>query len=172
MNKPTQSKNAEYKFKTNLINASCSEKYEDAIKEWEIICEKNNCDGVCICQHKLKNVIYMINIMNKNIIMVGRACYKKFKLQINEMSNVILKDILKNSLMKGEYTIIDNIITYCNSVKEQLIKHFQKKIENIEKKSQPQQYLTNILNDINNLIQKYNLEYLKDIHILISDKLK
>jgi hypothetical protein len=163
-------KNAKYKFNTNLLKASYSQELENAIKEWNIICdEKRNInDGICICQRKVKNVIYLYNIKTKNTIIVGSACYKKFNMKNEKLSNKILSEILRNSIIKGEYTNIDNIITYCSEVQEQLLTYinteYTNNISNIEKLKE----LSIVIKD---LIHQYNLDYLVDINLLITNKL-
>jgi hypothetical protein len=181
-------KDAKYKFDINLLKASFSQIIENAKKEWNIIYEekRENNDGLCICQRKVKNIIYMYNIITKNTIIVGSTCCKKFNMSNNILNNKILTNILKNSLTKGEYTNIDNIITYCQSVEEQLLNYFQtnfeKIIENIEKNTLEEdryfssysyccQELKSLSTDINELIQSYNLNYLDNIYILITTRL-
>ena len=185
---------AKYKFNTNLLKASKSINLEDAKKEWKIIYEekREENDGLCICQRKVKNIIYMYNIQTQNTIIVGTVCCKKFEMNKDKLSNTILYNLLKNNLIKGEYTNINNIITYCNSVKEQLIQHIQEEFETIiNNYNQSKNFWDNteyqenwnkisFSNDkklkelsinINELIQQYNLDYLKDIYLNIKNKL-
>lgn len=177
-------KDAKYKFELNLLKASVSQIIDNAKKEWNIIYEekRENNDGLCICQRKVKNVIYMYNLNTKNTIIVGSTCCKKFNMSNDILNNKILINILKKSLIKGEYTIIDNIITYCQSVEDQLLNHFQIKFEEIIEKNIPKedgysssyrccQDLESLSNDINELIQSYNLNYLDNIYNLITTKL-
>lgn len=178
-------KDSKYKFDINLLKASSSQIIENAKKEWNIIYEekrKNN-DGLCICQRQVKNVIYMYNIITKNTIIVGLSCCKKFNMSNNILNNKILSNILKNSLTKGEYTNINNIITYCNSVEEQLLNYIQTEFETMIKKYIKKENLETIYNNnycedlklfstyINELIQQYNLNYLENIYILITTKI-
>ncbi len=46
------------------------------------------------------------------------------------LPNDILKELLKTNLEKGEYEVIDNIITYSNNIEEQLQKYFENRIKN------------------------------------------
>ena len=169
---------AKYKFNTNLLKASQSINLEDAKKEWKIIYEekREENDGLCICQRKVKNIIYMYNIKTQNTIIVGTVCCKKFEMNKDKLSNTILYNLLKTNLIKGEYTNINNIVTYCNSVNEQLIQHIQEEFETIinnynQSKEGLNKNLTELLNIIIDLIQQYNLEYLQDIYIIIKNKL-
>ena len=127
----TLKKNTTYNYNTNLLKASEGKDIESVIKQWEIIYEekREHQDGLCICQKKVKNIIYMYNINTTNTIIVGSSCRKKFNMENNKISNKILKVLFKNNLIKGEYVNIDNIITYCNSVQEQLLHHIQKEFE-------------------------------------------
>jgi hypothetical protein len=45
--------------------------------------------------------------------------------------NKFLSNVLNNYLQKSEYSLINNIVTYSNSVEEELIKSFQFEYESI-----------------------------------------
>ena len=51
---------AKYNFDMNLIKASYNKNLEDAKKEWVLIGKdaREEQDGLCICQHKVKHIIY------------------------------------------------------------------------------------------------------------------
>jgi len=158
---------ATYNFDANLINASHDKELENAKKEWKFICEENRnvADGLCICQRKVKNVIYMYNIKTKNTICVGSTCHKKFNMG-NEKLSEDLTNIFKKKLEKGEYLIIDNIVSYSTSIEDELIEFFQNKM-NINSIY----ILTTLSKEINILIKDYDLQYLHDIYIKICDKI-
>ncbi len=189
-----EKKDAKYNFNKNLIKASYCKEIENAKKEWKIIYEENrdNPDGQCICQRKVKNVIYMYNIKSKNTIIVGSVCCKKFNMENDKLNNSILSTLFSDNLTKGEYINIDNIVVYCKSIEEQLRELIQNKYESFVKQYENNNwydvlcndhkyiindndyvplYLLNLADDINELIQKYDLKYLTDVYLLIQKKI-
>ena len=147
-----------YKFNENLLKLSSHDNLNDAINEWYLIdtIKTETNDNICICQHKVKNLNYMYNIITKHTIICGVTCCKKFKLKSKEIKNNILLQILKTQI-KGEYCIINNVLEYSESIKNKLIQYFNEKInENIET-------LKDLLNDINNLIITYHMDYLDEV---------
>lgn len=157
-----------YKFNIHLLKLSKSEDLKIAKTEWrEIYREKREeKTGLCICQHSLKNIIYMYNIFTKHTISVGTSCCKKFKLQIIKINN-ILKNVISEMLIKGEYKIINNILEYTNNIKTQLIKYIRNQYENMRNLEQ----LKKFNNDIKILINDYDLTYLHDIYDEIIEKI-
>ena len=160
-----------YKFDENLLKLSQSEDLQIAKKEWREIYREKRIDnsGVCICQHTLKNIIYMYNIFTKYTIIVGTGCCKKFNLQVIRVDNNILKVVISTMLKKGEYKLIDNILEYTNTIQSQLTQYietyYHDNKSNLEK-------LKKLNNDIKNLINEYDLKYLKHIYDKITDQIK
>ena len=155
---------AKYNFNKNLIKASYKKDLYDAKNEWCIIGNESReyQNGLCICQRKVKHIIYMYNLKTNLTIMVGSKCAKKFELTNNSLlNNNILRKILQSNLQKGDYEIIDNIIIYSNKIEEQFKKYFQSKIDN---------NLINLLalldiqNELKELINTYSLIYLNNIY--------
>ena len=157
-----------YKFNIHLLKLSKSKDLKIAKTEWrEIYREKREeKTGLCICQHTLKNIIYMYNIFTKHTISVGTSCCKKFKLQIIKINN-ILENVICEMLIKGEYKIINNILEYTNNIKTQLIKYIRNQYENMTNLEQ----LKKFNNDIKILINEYDLKYLDDIYEEIMGKI-
>jgi hypothetical protein len=187
-------KNAAYKFNTNLLKASSSQILNDAKKEWCVIYEeeREKQDGLCICQRKVKYVTYMYNVVTQYTIIVGTKCSKNFNMNKTKLANNILNNILKCNLTKGEYTNIDNIITYCKSIEEELLHYFLTEYENTIKKYSyynncnddkqidriwirfMEDYhndLIKISSDMDELIQQYNLSYLVKLYKSIISKI-
>lgn len=160
-----------YKFDINLLKLSKSNDLQTAKKEWYEIYREHRPEktGLCICQHTLKNIIYMYNKCTKYTIGVGTSCCKKFNLHIIKFDNNALKHVMSEMLIKGEYQIINNILEYTNNIQSQLIKYvrteYENNITNVGK-------LTQMQNDVQILINEYNLNYLQDIYDEISDKIK
>ena len=157
-----------YKFNINLLELSKSKEIAIAKIEWrEIYREKREeKTGLCICQHTLKNIIYMYNIFTKHTISVGTTCCKKFKLQIIKINN-ILEKVISKMLINGEYKIINNILEYTNNIKTQLIKYIRNEYENMRNLEE----LKKFNNDIKILINDYDLTYLHDIYDEIMEKI-
>jgi len=161
---------AKYNFDMNLIKASYDKDLEDAKKEWVSIGKdtRQSQDGLCICQHKVKHIIYMFNMKTKLTIIVGSKCAKKFELdKVISLPNKILREILNSNLLKGDYEIIDNIIIYSNNIEEQFIKYFENKIDDNDNQNK----LLEIQNEIKELIDIYSLKYLNNIYETINNKL-
>ena len=161
---------AKFNFNNNLIKASYSKDLIQAKKEWFILNEekRDEQDGLCICQRKVKNIVYMFNPKTNLTIIVGMQCKKKFQLNNSYLQNHILKNILISNLSKGEYEIIDNIIKYSKNIEDELIKFFQNKIENSNNNLKT---LLSIKNEINEIIDTYSLTYLNNIYELINNKI-
>jgi hypothetical protein len=154
-----------YKFNEHLLKLSNSNELEIAKTEWfEVLKEtREESSGLCICQHKIKHIIYMYNKFTKYTISVGTSCCKKFKLQINKLNNQILKNIIRKNITKGEYKIIDNILEYTNNIESDIIIYItdeyinNKKIINLEK-------FKEIRDELENLITEYNFTSCKNIY--------
>jgi hypothetical protein len=158
-----------HKFDDNLLKLSKSKNLETAKKEWREIYreQREEKTGLCICQHTLKNIIYMYNISTKYTISVGTRCCKKFKLQIIKLNNNILENVISKMLINGEYKIINNIIEYTNNIQTQLIKYIRNEYENMTNLEK----LKKLNNDIKILITEYDLKYLHDIYDEIMNKI-
>jgi hypothetical protein len=158
-----------YQFNINLLKLSNSNDIEIAKTEWYEIYRENRQEqtGICICQHKIKNIIYMYNIFNKNTICVGTGCCNKFKLKIMKMNNNIIKHVLMDMIIKGEYVIIDNIFEYTHDVQEQLLSYIKNKYNNVNDIDK----LKLGMIEINNLINEYGFTELELISEEINHKI-
>jgi hypothetical protein len=93
---------AKYNFNKNLIKASYKKDLCDAKNEWCIIGNESReyQNGLCICQRKVKHIIYMYNLKTNLTIMVGSKCAKKFELTNNSLlNNNILRKILQSNFV-------------------------------------------------------------------------
>ena len=157
---------AKFNFKENLLKASNDENIDIAIKEWLFLAEerRTELDRVCICQHKLKNVTYLLNIKKGSIIIVGSTCLEKFEqlnLKKSEKNNNILNNILKNVMksieqIKGEYSKID--------VLKQLEIYINNYIEFISERSTND--LNKTIEDLENINKIYNTDVKKYTEII------
>lgn len=157
-------------FDKNILKLSKSQNLQIAKTEWREIYREQRMEktGLCICQHTLKNIIYMYNIFTNYTICVGTTCCKKFKLQMIKLDNNILENVIREMLIRGEYKIIDNILEYTKSIQSQLIKYIRNEYEN---NITNLEILNKLHTDINILIKNYTLEYLRDIYDEITAKI-
>lgn len=161
---------AKYNFDKNLIKASYKKDLYGAKREWFILCEdtREEQDGLCICQHKVKHITYMYNPKTKLTIIVGSKCAKKFELNNFLLPNEVLRKILNKNLIKGDYEKIKNIITYSNNIEDQFIKYFEKIIN---KYNNNENKLVETQKEIKDLIETYSLKYLNNIYETINNKI-
>ena len=96
------SKNVQYNFKTNLLKASSSRNYEEALKEWRRLYRESRevSNLPCICNHKIRHCTYMYNVITKFAIIVGSTCYKKLKLSIPRMKIIYILEYCQMYLKK------------------------------------------------------------------------
>ena len=164
-----------YKFENNLLKLSINTSIDGALIEWnEIYKEKRDeKSGLCICQHKIKNIYFMYNKLTKNTITVGTDCYKKFGFKKNGViKNPIFYNVIKNILQKGEYEIIEDIVSYVNKIEDLLIKYIKNEYVNIINKHPIKLYkLEELIKNIEDLINEYDIQYLLNIFNEIKEKL-
>jgi len=168
---------SKYKFDNNLLKLSSSKDLSEAKKEWHEVSreERDENTGVCICQRKIKNIIYMCNKTTGHIIHVGTACYDKLgfvKLKSTD-TNEIFKDIVERyiptKMNSGEYIQIDDIIKYANEIKKQLLDNINSMYE--ERKDN-YTLLLKLELDVKEMVEFYKLEYLRDIFVKINEQIK
>ena len=157
----SEKKDAVYKFNENLLKLSRSKNIEDAKKEWVIICEdkREEKTGLCICQNKIKNIVFIYNIHTKYVIMVGSTCKQKFMKDNNKLTKSIFKKILKKFLRNGDYVCINDIIKYAKYVKKELLEYFEYKINN-----HTIDIILELEKEIKDIIDNYKLDYLDNIY--------
>ena len=75
------------KFDQNLLAASeNNENLVKAKKEWSHFGdEKSSSKKTCICNHKITNVKYFLNLQNGNIICCGSKCCKNLNLTLQKI---------------------------------------------------------------------------------------
>jgi type I site-specific restriction-modification system R (restriction) subunit len=164
------------KFNSNLLKVSENEELNKAIKEWGCIHteKRDELDCVCICQRKVKNVTYMYNTKTKNTIIVGSVCFKKFKFQKNIIKNKILRKILYKNITQNLYEYINNMKEYCQSVEDSLLEYITNKYNKYKSNAIITRNYTQLIefrDAIDDLIQNYDIEYLKNIYDKISNKI-
>jgi hypothetical protein len=166
---------SKYKFDNNLLKLSSSKDLSEAKKEWHEVSreERDENTGVCICQHKIKNIIYMCN--KKYLIGVGTACYKKLEFDklkptdANEIFKHIVEQYIPRKMNSGEYIQLDDIIKYANEIKKQLLDNITSKYE---KRKDDYKLLLKLELDVKEMVEFYKLEYLRDIFVKINEQIK
>ena len=95
------------KFESNLLSVSASDNIITAKTEWsEIFTEKRaKRDGLCLCNHSLRKVIYLYNSNTNKTISVGVKCAENFNVIINNRLDDIIKRILKVIITKRDKKI-------------------------------------------------------------------
>ncbi len=121
------------KFDQNLLAASENkENLVEAKKEWgHFGHEKSPQKKTCICNHKITNVEYFLNLQNGAIICCGSVCCKKFNFDTTkEIDNHVLKEILTLRKPYGiDYKQFATIQEYLAYAKDELAQFMAKKIE-------------------------------------------
>lgn len=151
------------KFTKNLFEASLHKTdINETKREWEIISEekREDIDRLCICQHRIKNVVYLYNKHTKNIINCGVECKKKFGLEDTEkMKNGIMKDVLTQIMREKKtedekYEMRFSMEKYLPEIKQSLINHINKLLSN---SNSDMNKLTDLRNKIKDLIDEYRM---------------
>ena len=146
---------------------------EEAKQEWYFICreDKDDATGTCLCQHKIKHINYMYNKKTQKSVCVGSSCYKEVNFSAKAIEDSSLQYVLKQSITRGEYDVIHNVLEYSLSIKEQLLELFQRKFDKVKYQKEKRWVL---LEEIKNSICDYGLTYLgqayedieKQVHML------
>ena len=159
------------KFNEHLLELSHNKYLSSAKEEWFTIYEekRKTQDRLCICQHKIKNVIYMHNTTTNRSICVGTGCCKKFDFHTKKSKNNALNTVFNRIYQGGEYEIIDDIIQYSDDIQHELIKHF---IKECKKNKHNEFDLFEIQSEIEDLITNHKMTYLQNIHTSIKKKIK
>ena len=163
-----------YKFQENLLKLSFSQKIDTALGEWTQIYEETLPEqtGLCICQRRIKRSWYMFNLSTKYNIRVGIECRKKFNGneytgRINKtLQRNILQQFIRNGLMTGYGEILD-ILKYAMEIKSYLMESLRRQITNTTNMN----VLQELYDDITELINDYNVEYLQEIRDEIERKM-
>jgi hypothetical protein len=177
---------SKYKFELNLIKASKSKNIDDAKKEWvdfydnkkdkNINDEKKEKLENCICGHVVKNIKYMYNKETTITIIIGSTCANKFNMEQNikikynkSHNNIFINILIKIMNEKNKYDEIIDIIEYSKNNEKQIRNEFEK---NIIKNNEHINELKKIEIELDEIIKKYNVNYLIDIHKNLNSKIK
>ena len=141
---------------------------ETSKNDWYILCSQNTkTPHHCICGHYVKRITYIYNKSNKNIMLVGTTCIKKYGIK-QHLKNGILLLTIKNIIDANEFENKENMIVindFCNVVKESIQKkylEFQEKIKVSVVNGQDIDYydivapFRRLLNDVCYLVTEYN----------------
>lgn len=106
--------NASYKFEEHLIKKSRSKDFKNAVEEWVFIKNDEQTPGTipCICSNNnIKYIYYFFNIINGNMVSVGKNCAKRLGFNVGTGSGKIhpcLKSFLSDYM--AIYTNIDDLL--------------------------------------------------------------
>jgi hypothetical protein len=141
-------------FDKNLLKASVNkEDLLEAMKEWRCFREEECSEKkTCICNSKIKNVLYFLNTQNGNIICCGTVCCNKFEQRA--IDNKPLYKILNLINPYNEYRQFLTIQEYLDYAKDELNAFMAKEIESSSKFEQ----LILLLDNINNINKSYGLD--------------
>jgi hypothetical protein len=164
-------KKAKFNFEANLLNLSDSNDFVKAIKEWNFIYKEKyeHQDKTCVCNHKVKNCIFLYNKITKKTIIVGTECYKKFGFEKkkNSTRKTIYHQMLIEMLTKGEYeSLEDGLLEYSKNCEEEVKQHYKERMETDDLED-----LKDLFDEVNYLIKEFNLNYLVSIRKEISVKI-
>jgi len=161
-------KSSKYKFDKNLLELSTAQEIDEAKKEWYYICNetRQSDDGHCICNHKIKHVVYLYNKTTKKAISVGSACYKKFNLDAEKMSSPTFNYVLRDAIEKGKYTMIGNVMQFSDEIIDHLIECFWRAYDNVKYMKDAR---WDFLNTVKALMDEYSLNYLESFYHEIHD---
>ena len=153
---------AAYNFDEHIIGLSKTNDINKISEEW-IECyrrELSTQSGHCICQRKIKHIIYMYNTFTKNFITVGTTCFSKFKGHIKSLKKSILVEIFNQRNTNSEYKLIDDIFIYSENIEQELITHIMNRIKkggNLEI----------LLINVKELIHEYGMSELVEIYNIL-----
>jgi len=152
---------ATYNFSNHLLKVSENkDNIEKAVQEWRFVTKEKyeKLSRICICQHKIKNVIYLFNTCTLNTIAVGSTCFKKFNVII-EVINPIIKKVLETLREKGEYKQILDFNKLIIDNEQDVIDSFQKEYRTYYNDIDELVVLQTYIYD---LIHTYRVLYLND----------
>lgn len=185
------------KFIQHLTQLSNDNIYENALKEWRYVTKTKTHDyGLCLCQRKVKNIIYMYNIHNKNTVTIGTNCYQKFKLDSKKINNELVNTAVNNVVQRqnnnnnnrdrdrvvGEapFKTIQDVFEYSQDIEDELIQLIIEKFNRNQNNIEELKYLLLLIQDCNrnyniNTIQithNYNIILEKFIQLIIKEIVK
>ena len=114
---------------------SQSTDFEKVKKEW--IPFLNITESIiqpCICGHNVKHLTYLLNVINKTVILIGTSCCKKYGFLEKHMENEILIHILREQISRLSYKNLGNIITFTKDLGILLEEYIFEKFSIISKK--------------------------------------
>jgi hypothetical protein len=125
--------------------------------------------NTCMCQKRIKHFSYMYNSKTKKTILVGMRCCKKFNINDAGIKNRLLRKVLQSSVKSGHYVIIDDVLEYSESITKKLIDLIKTRFDECKYRPADRR---DLLNDIENLINEYDMTSLKGISEEIKQECK
>lgn len=94
-------------FETELLRHSESRELDSAFQEWHYLYETKGKPSTCICGRAVKNITFLYNRLNLDVIIVAGNCLKKFNIKHSCFTN-IAEDILIENIKREEYILTDD----------------------------------------------------------------
>ena len=115
-------------------NISQNIDFEKGKHEWISICNTTEPTMYsCVCGHKVKNITYLFNEKNQNIVSVGTTCCKKYGLLEKHMKNELLIHILREQISQHCFKHSGKILSLEKDLGELLENYIYEKFTGIMK---------------------------------------
>jgi len=118
---------------------------------------------LCLCQHRIKNIHYMINTRTNRITTIGKDCLKKFNFGSQTITNSI-RVIAINKYISLGYGKIDDVVDFSEKIEELYLKSV---IEKYEMYKSEYDELCNLELEVKQLIDN-NYDKLRALHFKIT----
>lgn len=116
-------------------NISQNTDFEKGKHEWISICNTTEPTMYsCVCGHKVKNITYLFNEKNQNIVSVGTTCCKKYGLLEKHMKNELLIHILREQISQHCFKHSGKILSLEKDLRELLENYINEKCIEVFKK--------------------------------------
>ena len=154
---------ARFNFDENILKLSSTNDINKIGDEWVIIDKQTlpTQSGQCICQRKIKHIVYLYNAITKQCTLVGSKCLTKFGKRITRTGNPVLVDMFKQYNKDSSYELIDDIFAYSENIKQRLEEYIEKQYKN-------KINLDELLSNIKELIDDYGFVGLTELYNAIN----
>ena len=100
-------KSNRFKLIQEVVDNSVNKEWDKAKLEWECTHQVKNTKGNCVCGHPLMNLYFITNKLNKNSLIVGSSCVRKFdNTGMNTFLDNIIKEQKEQDKLKKQYQLL------------------------------------------------------------------